>query len=83
MTRKLHPVGTKVYVFRDNPYVILEGEIIEHCFRKWEYYICRWYDPILDHTYTESCFEVHLTKEEADQAHTTICNLLYKHRSNS
>lgn len=79
MNRNLHPVGTKVYTFRDNPFVILEGIIIEHCFRKWEYYICKFFDPILNYTYIESKFEVYLTKEAAEQAHTSICELLYKH----
>lgn len=76
------PVGTKVYSFRDHPFVVLEGTVVEHTERSiGTFHICQWFDPILNQTYRDICFEPYLTKEDADKAHTEICDLLFKHRS--
>jgi len=73
-----HPIGTKVYSFRDHPYKILVGEITEHVDSEFFNYRCRWFDPVLNQHYTESCFAVYLTRDEAKQAHKIICAILHK-----
>lgn len=75
------PVGTKVYTFRDNPFTILEGTVVEHLSKHKQIfnYRCQWYDPILDWTYTECSFDVYLTAEAATKAHSRICKILFDH----
>jgi hypothetical protein len=78
---KLFPVGTKVFTFRDKPYLILEGKIVEHQNHELFNYRCEWFDPILNQTYIDSCMCPCLTREKAEEGYRIISGLLLKHGS--
>jgi hypothetical protein len=71
-----YKIGTKIYSFRDNPFCIINGKIIKKSKKK-GWYVCEWYDPIIDFTYTEIDFEPMLSRKEAKKSHEIICKLLF------